>query len=308
MRYIKLASAKNPDTDFIELNDLNGFFCTEFKTLGINRSIEYLQIKNTNISVDNITGFNTYSLTVQILSKYSEYEANYRQLITFIDRNKKGGFRLYFKPYDNVDLRYCLCDITNTSKTEKLQPVILTANQKSLWFGEVKSSSTSQIEQSGNLFVFADDGSGYYSVGFYYDSKITDIYSVAFWGGVETQATIENNSYNEIPLNIKIYGACVNPVVSLYRKGETEPIKQLQVFANINSGYYIEIKSSVLENGVYYVKNETNEIIQDYSSLLNNELGSPFFYIDNGEYYVRIVDDGGNETVCTITYQEEYSE
>lgn len=308
MRYLKIASANNPDTDFIELNDFNGFLCTSFQGLGISRKNEWVQIKNTNIAVDNTTEFNTYSLIIQILTKYSEYEARYRRLITFLDRNKKSGFRLYFKPYDNVDMRYCLCDITKTAKVEKLQPVTLTLKQKSMWFGEVQSVSTAQTETSGNFFEFKNDGNGYYSTGFYYDGDITNIYSISFSVGTETKAIITNNSYNEIPLNIKIYGKCVNPVISLYKKDESEPIRQLQIIASISDGYYVDIKSSILDNGVYYVNANTGEIIQDYSSLVNNELGSPFFYIDNGEYYVRVVDSGNNDTLCVITYQEEYSE
>lgn len=307
MRYIKLTSAKNPDIDFIELNDLNGFFCTSFQSLGINRKIEYLTIKNTSISVDNKPEFNTYNIIVNILSKYSEYESQYRRFITFIDRNKKVGFRLYYKPYDNVDMRYCLCDIEKSVKTEKLQPITLTLKQKSMWFVDKPPVFTSQIEQSGNLFEFANDGYNYYSAGFYYDETV-GIYCIDFFGGIQTQADIINDSYNEIPLNIKIYGKSVKPTVSLFRKGENMPIRQLQINATINDGYYVEINSSILENGIWYVNKDTEKKIQDYSSLVNNEYGSPFFYIDNGEYYIKVVDNGNNETLCKISYQEEYSE
>lgn len=307
MRYLKLSSAKNPDVDFIELNDFNGFFCTSFQSLGINRKIEYLTINNINISVDNKPEFNTYSLIIQILSKYREYEAKYRQLITFIDKNKKVGFRLYFKPYDNIDMRYCLCDIEKSAKTEKLQPITLTLKQKSMWFGNEQIISTSQIGQSGNLFEFANDGYNYYSAGFYYDETV-GIYCIDFFNGIQTQADITNNSYNEIPLVIKIYGPCVKPTVSLFRKGENKPIRILQILATINDGYYVEINSSIIENGIWYINKNTGEKIQDYSSLVNNEYGSPFFYIDNGEYYVKVVDEGNNETLCNISYKEEYSE
>ena len=125
MRYLKLASAKNPDNDFIELNDFNGFLCTSFQQLGISRSLEFLSIKNRQFSVNNKPAFKNYTLKIEILSKYSEYEAKYRQFNTFIDRNKKDGFRLYYRPYDGMELRYCLCDIEKLEKTEKLQPIIL---------------------------------------------------------------------------------------------------------------------------------------------------------------------------------------
>lgn len=309
MRYLKLASAKKPDTDFIELNDLNGFFCTSFQSLGISRKLEFLAIKNRQFAVDNKTNFKKYSLVVQILSKYSEYEAKYRELILFLDRNKKDGFRLYFRPYERMELRYCLCDIETSVKSEKMQPVVLTLSQNSLWFGEQKKSTTSQNEQQGNLFVFDEDENinKYYSASFSLDEYIDNYYCVAFYGGIESRATIVNNSYNEIPLNIKIYGNCVNPVVSLFRKNENEPIRQLKVFANIDNGYYLEINANIKENGVWYV-NSSNGNKVDYSELVDNQLGSPYIYIGNGEYYIKVADDGNNVCVTDVFIQEEYSE
>ena len=88
MRYLKLASAKNPDTDFIELNDFNGFLCTRFETLGISRKLEFLTIENRQFSVDNKPDFKKYRLTIEILTKYAEYEAKHRELIDFLARKK----------------------------------------------------------------------------------------------------------------------------------------------------------------------------------------------------------------------------
>ena len=74
MRYLKIASATNPYTDFIELNDLNGFFCTNLKTLGISRAIQFLAIENRQFATSNKPNFKKYELTVEILTNYSEYE------------------------------------------------------------------------------------------------------------------------------------------------------------------------------------------------------------------------------------------
>lgn len=311
MRYLKLASAKNPSTDFIELNDFNGFLCTSFQNIGISRKLEFLSIKNRQFSVDNKPNFKKYSLIVQILSKYSEYDAKHRELITFLDRNKKDGFRLYFRPYNGMDLRYCLCDIETSVRAEKMQPVVLTLVQNSLWLSEEKKATTSQKETEGSFFVFDKDESvesvdGYYSVGFYFDSY-TDDYNIAFYSNVETQAEIVNNGYNEIPLKFVIYGSCVNPVISLFNKNGNVAIKRLQVYANIDQGYYLEINANILENGVWYVNASTGEKV-DYSTLVNNELGSPYFYIDNGEYYIVVEDDVNSNCICDVFWQEEYSE
>lgn len=310
MRYLKLASAQNPDNDFIELNDFNGFLCTRFETLGIKRRHEFLAINNRQFSVDNKTDFKEYRLTIEILTKYAEYEREYRKLINFLDRNKKGGFRLYYRPYEGEDLRYCLCDIESSVKTVKLQPVVLTLSQNSLWLGEIQSRQTSAVEQSGNLFAFAEEtiqGQKYYSASFYADNEISNYYCIRFYNGALTTAEITNNSYNEIPLIIRIRGACVNPTVSLFRKGENTPMKTLQILANIAQGYYVEINANILENGVKYKPIGTG-VEQDYDNLVNNALGSPYFYIDNGEYYVTVRDANDNVCDADISWQEEYSE
>lgn len=309
MRYLKLASAKNPDTDFIELNDLQGFLCTTFQTIGISRKLEFLAIKNRQFTVDNKVNFKKYNLTIEILSKYSEYEQKHRQLITFLDRNKKDGFRLYFRPYDGMDLRYCLCDIETSQRTEKMQPIGLTLTQNSLWYGIEKKTSTAQVvEEVGNLFAFIEnnDLEKYYSANFLLDEE-TNEYCVEFYSNVFAEATIVNTGYNEIPLNIKIYGPCTNPAFELFVKGKKEPIRQVQIFANVDEGYYLDINANILENGVWYVNRETGERF-DYSGLVNNELGSPYIYIDNGEYTVKVVDTGNNVCTTDIFYKEEYSE
>lgn len=308
MRKIKIASAKNPTTDFIELNDLNGFLCTQFQTLGISRNVEFLTIKNRNIPVDNKPVFKKYSLVIEILTLYSEYESKYYELLTFLDRNKKDGLRLYYKPYDKIEERYCLCSIESSSKTVKRQPIILNLTQGSLWLGTQQvAHSSQQAEAQGNLFVFDDDGSGYYSASFIADKDIPDYYCIAFYNGVKQQAEIKINGYNEVPLNIIVQGRCINPQVFLYRKGEDEPIKKFQVFEEIGEGYYLEINSGILENGVWEVEQATGKR-RDLTELIDYSNGSPYFYLENGEYYVMISDVGGNQCFTDISWQEEYSE
>ena len=332
MRFLKLTNAKNPD-DYILLNggyfdkDANkiktfngfsGFLCTSFQSLGIKRKLEFLKIKNRQFSVSNEPEFDKYSLIIEILSKYSEYEVEYRKLITFLDKNKKDGFRLYYKPYDGINLRYCLCDIESSTKTGKMQPITLLLTQLSLWFEEKPDVETAQsIVENENMFAFVKDDNikvydkegneyPYYSAGFYFDEDTSD-YCIEFFSGVLTEAIITNNSYNEIPLNIKIYGPCSNPFVSLFRKGEGEAIMNVQLFANINKGYYIEINSNINENGVWLVNEKTGEK-RNYIDLLDNSQGSPYFYINNGDYVVRVVDEGNNACLLKISYKEEYSE
>lgn len=321
MRYLKITSATNPDSDYVLLNggyfnpdgqqniffsDFEGFLCTQFQTLGISRELEFLTIENRNINVKNKPDFKKYSLTVEILTKYAEYEAKYQELITFLDRNKYNGFRLYYRPYNGMETRYCLCDIETSSKLEKLQPVTLTLTQNSLWLGDYRNARSSQTQDaSGNVFAFKKNGD-YYSAAFALDSDVNGYYCIRFYSGIETVARIVNNCYNEIPLTIRIYGACKNPVVSFFRKNEDIPFKQIQVFADISEDYYIEINSNILENGVWCVNSKTGHKL-DYTDLLNYSYGSPYVYIDNGEYTARVTDAANNKCVIDIFWQEEYS-
>ena len=309
MRYLKIASAKNPSTDYIELNNFEGFFCTSFQTLGISRNIDSLVVGNRQFSVSNNPQFHKYRLTIEILTKYNDYEKEYSRLIAFFDRNKKSGLRLYYKPYEGMKLLYCLCDIEAVEKAGKRQPVYISIIQNSLWLGEEKIIHTLQKEvQDANLFAFMEDDeiSDYYAAAFIEDEDVSYYYCVRFYRGAITYAEIENSCYNEIPLNFKIYSPCVNPMILLYKKGEITPIRRLQVIASIYSGY-IEIDSNISSNGVFYKQSE-DSIGIDYSELLDNSFGSPYFYVDNGEYYIEIRDANQNVCYCDIIYQEEYSD
>lgn len=305
MRYLKITSAKNP-SDGIELNDFNGFLCTQFSTLGISRKFDTLAVGNRQFTVDNKPEFKKYNLTIEILTSYALYEAKYRELINFIDRYKKDGFRLYYRPYNGQPLRYCLCDIVTTAKTEKLQPVTLTVAQNSLWLGELKrETSVSVFDTNDNIFAFAEQGDdGYYSAKFY---ETEDIYYISFYTYEQSRVTFENASYNEIPLLIRIDGQCVNPFIQLYEINNVLPIRQLEIQTKIESGFYLEINSSINENGIWLVDKITGEK-WDYSEYVNNEYGSPYFYISNGKYYINIQDQSQNAVLCDIFYNEEYSE
>ena len=317
MRKIKLASARNPDNDFINLSDLNGFFCTSFQTLGISRQLGFLPIKNRNIPVSNNPAFKRYSLTIEILAPYSEYENKYYEFLSFIDRNKQDGFRLYNLPYskmntriykDTTEGRYCLCSIEMTSKIEKRSPITLSISQDSLWIGEKQTSETSILEdEDGNLFAFSNDGEGYYSAAFKEDENVSDYFAIAFYTGVKQQADITIEGYNEVPLNIIVKGHCLNPEILLFDRNNDTIVKKFKVYEEIDEGKQLEINSSILENGIWEVDISTGEKI-DLTEKVDYSFGSPYFYLNRGKYYMEVYDDGGNKPTASASWREEYSE
>lgn len=312
MRYLKITSAENPDNDYIELNDFNGFLCTSFTTLGISRQYEMLAVGNRQFSVDNKPKFKDYSLTVHILTKYSLYEAKYNELITFLDRNKESGFRLYFNPYsangNDERTRYILCDIKSTAKTEKLQPVILTITQNSLWFGKLKYNNIVSVETTANnAFDFKKDESeidDYYCAIFKNDDNINSYYCIGFVENYFENSIITNDCYNEVPLQIYIYGYCENPQLVLTNENSVT-LKQLKIEEIVSHGYYIYIDSRINENGVWLV-NEQTGVKQDISEKVYNEYGSPYWSIGHGTYYIKVAQTD-NDFSCKVEFNEEYS-
>lgn len=310
MRYLKITSAENTDTDYIELNDFNGYLCTAFTTLGISRQYETLEISNRQFSVNNKPQFKDYSLTVHILTKYSLWEQYYRELINFFDRNKKSGFRLYYRPYDGQEMRYILCDIKTTSKTEKMQPITLTVSQNSLWFGEEQNIvSASVVDEEENLTFFGEskDIDGYYGMAFCEDEVFDNYYDINFYYIPLSSANIENKSYNEIPLNFKINGKGINPKIYLYKQENDELIHMCEIIEDFTDNEYIEINSHINENGIWKVNKNTGERL-DITTLASTEYDSPYFYIDNGKYYFIVRDNNENECVTWCSFNEEYSE
>lgn len=325
MRYLKLTSnTDNPNSqDIINLNAeyfdnngnrssyftaLNGFLCTQFQTLGISRKHETLQIENRQFSVNNKMEFKKYTLSIEILSQYSQYDTYYNTLITFIDRNKKDGLRLYYRPNDKREIRYCLCDIVSLEKTEKLQPIKLTLQQNSLWFGQTKHNNIVSEEQTiNNAFEFKKDDDGLiYCAGFYNDSVNTDIYSINFIENYFENSIIINNCYNKIPLQIYVNGYCNTPHIILCDK-DNVIIKEIKVDVVIEKGYSLYINSKINENGVWIIYTETGAKIEDVTDKVNNDYGSPYWYIDNGTYYVKILQTDTLQT-CNVLYNEEYNE
>lgn len=307
MRYLKITSAENPNNDYIELNNFNGYLCTSFTTLGISRQYETLTIDNRQFSVDNKPKFKDYSLTVHILTKYSLWEQKYRELINFFDRNKKGGFRLYYRPYDDMDMRYILCDIKTSAKTEKMQPVTLTVSQNSLWIGKTKSSNLLSEEIIvNNSFEFKkDEIDDIYCASFKQDNITEKYYCINFTEDYYENSKIVNECYEEIPLQIKIYGYCNNPHICLLSKNKTI-IKQIKINIVISENYYVFINSHINENGVWLVNKKTDEKT-NISHLIYNEYGSPYWYIGKGTYYVKIV-ESYNKYNYIVEFNEEYSE
>lgn len=319
MRYLKIASDENPETDSIELNDFNGFLCTSLQTLGLARKHELLTIHNRQFSVDNKPDFKRYRLVIEILTRYDEYEAKYRELISFFDRNKTAGFRLYYRSYNNEDLKYCLCEIENLEKIEKRQPISITLIQTSLWLGELKygipiDEDEDEASEPLNLFAYKQyyPISGYYSANFSVDDEIQGYYALRFENPKMTKLSITNNGYNKIPLIIYLSIHGVNPVISLFKNGDEIPFKRTQIlvdFLHWSAPYAIEINSTIENAGVRLVNRNTGEVLADYSELVNNEFGSPYFYIEHGDYIITVTTDiADTPMTMEVQYQEEFYE
>lgn len=308
MRKIKLTSVKNPEYDVIELNDFSGLLCTKFQSLGVSRTLEFLQIKNRNLAVKNTPNFRSYSLTIEILSPYSLYEKAYYDFLKFIDRNKKDGIRLYYQAYDNVPEKYCFCEIQQTDKTEKRQPIVLTLVQSSFWFGKAEARKTSQgVEKITNPFEFSKiEGMDYYAASFALDedSSTNDFYAISFSNPVSQYADVTISGYNEVPIEFVISGKSINPIITIYEDGKI--IRQVQINIVVDEGQKLQITAGIVNYGVWLIDSDGK--CYDVSNNINHSLGSPYVFLDHGTYSVTVQGEGDGASSTIISWQEEYSE
>lgn len=299
MRKIRLESITDP-REVIQLSDLTkDYFCTSLQTFGMKRELEFFAIKNRRQAVSNNPSFKRIVLRIEILSSYNLYEEKYRNLARFLDKHKRNGIRLYYQADTNEPEMYTICDIEEVSKTDKRMPVTLTLQQNSLWLIS-KEEKVSKQEQSGNVFAFSNDGYGFYSAGFKQDSD----YSISFYS-TSSKAEITNNSYEKVPLIIRITSECTNPTIFI-RDVNGKNYKTIKINASVASNEYLEINSNVFESQIY-LYNEATGFKTDLSGKVDYSYGSPFAMIGNGIYTVEVTDENQTNCEATIWWQEEYN-
>ena len=319
MREVKITSELNPTTDFLNLTDFNGFFCTSIQGLGATRETANLSVKTRSLVIENKPTFRIFSLGVNILTPYSQYEAAVKQLFDFLDRNKENGFRLYVNDNPSVytKQRYVMCSLDSVNRNDKRQIVELKLAQHSYWLAEattVPGVANVNISE-GNWYEYANRGTeteAYYAYSYSpfttADNNITNYYSTSYFiSGAQTgeaiNLDIENGSYNKVPLNVKVYGACTNPTIMLYENEGSVATRIVSVDVNIPAGSWLEINSTIEGNGVYLCTDGTKSDIFHSIDLTN---GSPYMYVGHGKHRLQVSAASNGSFSAHAVFQEEY--
>lgn len=319
MREVKITSELNPTTDFLNLTDFSGFFCTSIQGLGATRETANLSVKTRSLVTENKPTFRIFSLGVNILTPYSQYEAAVKQLFDFLDRNKENGFRLYVNDNPSVyaKQRYVMCSLDSVNRNDKRQIVELRLAQHSFWLAEATTASgVAKVDIStGNWYEYANRGTEaepYYAYSYKpfttADYKIMNYYSTSYFNsgaqiGDAIDLEIENGSYNKVPLIVKVYGECTNPVILLYENEGSVATRMVSVDVNIPADSWLEINSTIEGNGVYLCTVNTKDDIFHNIDLAN---GSPYMYVGNGKHRLHVIAMSNGSFSANAVFQEEY--
>ena len=146
-------------TESIDLNSFEGYLVTTPTGIGVYFKNSYFDIGGKRILTEQKSAYKDISLIVDIFAPTRvEIEKKYNNIRNFIARNRAGGFRLAYKPYDNAQERYIECDIKDFDKSEKttsrMMTVPLTVEPRTFWRVDGVSDSVVQSEEELNTFSF----------------------------------------------------------------------------------------------------------------------------------------------------------
>jgi len=293
------------------LNDINKYLLILPKGLGFEYSTNFITVGSQRIKVSQERKFNSFSGTIAVGgASRKEWEKNYNELRNFIAGNRKSGFKLYYKNSDDGE-RYIICDIRLLEKTEKssyaiLIPIIL--EPRSLWQEDVGISSIVEEEDFDNetmAFIrdeeFDESDEYGYNYGFYEEND----YSVVFSKELAGTAKLVNNSEEETPLTITIYGACKNPYIQLLDTNGNI-LQDARVLVELGEDDKLIISSNP-ENLYIKVDKDINGNHLEYDAIADIDISlKNFITLPTGEYTMRFIDEDGKIIKADIVYSNRY--
>lgn len=162
-----------------------------------------------------------------------------------------------------------------------------------------ESSEQNVVVVNGAIY---DGGIDNYVVGLKYDENVLE-YNASFYYGSAMNNTVKNDGDNEVPLIIRLYGACINPTITL-SDINGNVLQTSKITSNIPSGAYIEINSDAEDTGVWLVYQSTGVRINMVQYV--DETTNMFITLPKGEYNISVTDQDNNSVPTTVFFANEY--
>lgn len=178
---------------------------------------------------------------------------------------------------------------------------------KSISYSGLKTSYTATSEAAtmvilGNIYYGNQDN---HVVGFLEDEIGSGVYQydVAFVSAASIYNNIKNDGDTEIPLKIRVYGPCTNPVITLFDKSNNV-VQSSKVVGDIPATAYLEINSDAEDTGVWAVNKSTGVRTNMMSSI--DQTTNVFITLPIGEYVISAVDANNDPVPTTVFFANEY--
>ena len=259
------------------LNDFNKYLLTLPTGLGFKYNNEFITVGSKRIKVSSEREFENFTGTIEVAgATKDDWEKNYNELRDFISANKSSGFRLYYKNRQQGE-RYIYCDINVLEKTEKSSYAILVPVEfepKSLWLNDVTfSTEATSIEVENNTMSFMQDtyfsGDYQYNYGFLLDETLQQ-YDYSFITNPVGEADVVNNSDEETPMEIIIYGECVNPYIQMIDVNGNV-VQSARIYVSLTDNDSLTINSDPENLSIIVTRgDETEDITTDIDTSLVN--------------------------------------
>lgn len=289
------------------LNDFNKYLLTLPQGLGFEFKNTFINVGNQRVLVDKEYQFKEINGTIEVSGNTRlDWENNYNELKSFIVKNKKSGFKLYYKSSNDAE-KYILCNIRLLTKTEKttyglLIPIAL--EPRSLWEKDytIVSEKQENIINNENIVSFSEQEDGTYS--FVYKQEIeTGEYNAKYLNNLAGKVELINDGDDEIPLKIILKSECVNPIMILRNVNDSSDIDVSRIFVVLHSGDVLTLNSEPENLSIKIVR--STGIVEDVTKNIDIS-EKTFLTLPVGSYILEITDDNGNYVDATIEMSKRY--
>jgi hypothetical protein len=253
----------------------NQTIITQASGLGFALDIKYLEY-------NRIYAKSEYQIPLTEISETLVFLRGYQGYKTFVDYLSKSKKEHKLHYTTSAFQAYTYVDISSLSKAELVSGTIqsqIIFKKLSLWIKE-------------KAYEIIANGSSYGKV---YPYQYPFIYANSNLG----ITYINNQGLDEAPLNIEIYGAFLNPEITVKKNGYI--IQKLKLYVESEDAT-LKIISNPSEQVITMIENGT---IYDIYGMQDFEADN-FLFVSHGDYEIEFKPGVSSTTVCRVTLFEGY--
>lgn len=243
-----------------------GIFASEPKGLGNKFTNSYIENESNKFRTNVKPSFDNIEFSIYFNTDSSIGYSNYHKFTNFLTKNKNNILILEYD--DGIQVKFCRCYLSTLSKTERQSSGVfkesLILERNSYWYKE--ENLTFEFRT-----ILEDD-----SLGFPLE------FPLQFSGvAVYNRATLNNEFFEKVPINITIKGPINNPVRLIMIDELEQEVARLQLNEVINENEVLEINAI---NGKKITLTTATDIVNAYDMMDKNY--QCFLYLPPGKHTI----------------------